>query len=249
MQGDISEDPEAGRQAAPAAKGFETELKYALPAYRSTLAIRLLERICDPDPAFPLGIVSSIYFDSRDWAYLGEKRNSDYHKTKVRLRWYEQVGPGTGVPYPDQSFAEVKTRTGSTRVKLRLPMEYRGTELAKMELHDRELLRVPAALRAAGAPLKHALFPSFVVRYCRRRYIDRSTRSRIAIDYAISSPKVNKNLLARVFPCNLEFSVLEVKGANWETPVGLQSLFKLGFRREAFSKYYECYRHLTRTVF
>lgn len=225
---------------------LETELKYAFPAYRTRLAIRLLERFCDPDPAFPVGVVSSIYYDTRDWALLGEKRNSDYLKMKVRLRWYEQ-GESDSAP-PDKSFAEVKSRTGSRRTKIRIPTEYSRDELASMELHDPGLLKIPSALLAAGAPIRHVLFPSFNIRYSRRRYIDRSSGARIAIDYGITSPKVNKLMLARTFPCVLGLSVLEVKGPAGEYPLGLRSVFKLGLRREAFSKYYLCYRHLTRTV-
>jgi hypothetical protein len=37
---------------------------------------------------------------------------------------------------------------------------------------------------------------------------------------------------------------LEIKGTDGEFPPGLRSVFQLGFRREAFSKYYECYRQL-----
>lgn len=221
---------------------LETELKFVIPAYRTSLAVRLLDRICDPDPAFPEGIVSSIYYDSRDWAYLGDKRDSDYLKTKVRLRWYERVPSTAG--NKDQSFAEIKSRTGSQRQKLRVEMEYRGSDLAEMDLHDPELLQVPAKLVAAGASIRHALFPSFVVRYTRRRYIERGTRARIAIDYAIGSPRYNKYMLPGASPCTLQSSVLEIKGTNGQYPVGLRSALNLGFRREAFSKYYECYRRL-----
>ena len=238
--------PEPASENTRRQSPMETELKYAIPAYRTRLAIRLLDRFCDPDASFPVGVVSSIYYDSRDWAYLGEKRNSDYLKTKVRLRWYEQ-GESDSMP-PGNSFAEVKSRTGSRRVKIRVPTNYTSTELAAMELDDPQLLRVPAALIAAGAPIRHSLFPAFTVRYSRRRYIDRSTGSRIAIDYAITSPKVNRAMLARTSPCILGLSVLEVKGVGDEFPLGLRSLSKLGFRREAFSKYYLCYRHLTRTI-
>jgi hypothetical protein len=238
--------PAVGRQdnrAVDAKVGaLETELKFVVPAYRTSNAIRLLDRICDPDPAFPAGIVSSIYFDSRDWAYLGDKRDSDYLKTKVRLRWYERTSAEAGAS--DRSFAEIKSRVGSRREKMRIEMEYRGSDIAAMELHDPELLRVPARLAAAGAPIRHSLFPSFVVRYVRRRYIERSTRARIAIDYCIGSPRCNKYMLPGASPCELQSSVLEVKGTDGEFPLGLRSALKLGFRREAFSKYYECYRHL-----
>ena len=68
------------------------------------------------------------------------------------------------------------------------------------------------------------------------------------IDYGITAPKINKYMLAKTFPCVLGLSVLEVKGTGGEFPPGLRSLFTLGFQREAFSKSYLCYRHLTRTV-
>ena len=67
-------------------KSLETETKYVLPAQHSALALRIIQRTCDPDPKFAFGIVSSIYFDSPNWDYLREKRDSDYLKTKVRLR-------------------------------------------------------------------------------------------------------------------------------------------------------------------
>lgn len=226
---------------------LESEVKYAVPASRTAMAIRILEGLCDPDPSFPVGKVSSIYFDSRNWTYLGEKRNSDYLKTKVRIRWYGH--PDSEFAGRGRSFAEVKSRTGSKRSKVRIQTKYSGEALEGMDLHDRVLLQIPGALIAAGAPIRHTLLPTMVVCYYRRRYIERSTRSRIALDYSITSPKVNKYMLANTFPCKLEYSILEVKGTDVEFPTGLRSLLKLGFRREAFSKYYECYRHLTRTVF
>ena len=91
-------------------QSLETEIKYVVPAHRTELALRMLERICDPDPQFPFGIVSSIYYDSQNWDYLREKRDSDYLKTKVRLRWYEQAQATTDGA--DISYAEAKYRIG-----------------------------------------------------------------------------------------------------------------------------------------
>ena len=226
---------------------LECEGKYAIPASRTAMTIRILEGLCEPDPSFPIGKVSSIYFDSRNWTYLGEKRNSDYLKTKVRLRWYghpESEFKGTG-----GAFAEIKLRTGSRRSKVRIPVIYTGETLEVMDLHDRELLRIPGALISVGAPIRHTLLPTISVSYFRRRYIERSTRCRIALDYVITSPKSNKHMLPNAMPCKLAYSILEVKGPEAEFPLGLRSLLKLGFRREAFSKYYECYRYSTRTLF
>jgi len=226
---------------------LEYEGKYAIPASRTAMTIRILEGLCEPDPSFPIGKVSSIYFDSRNWTYLGEKRNSDYLKTKVRLRWYGL--PESGYKGTGGAFAEIKLRIGSRRSKVRIPVTYTGETLEVMALHDRELLRIPGALISAGAPIRHTLFPAIAVSYFRRRYIERSTRCRIALDYEITSPKSNKHLLPYAMPCKLAYSILEVKGQEAEFPHGLRNLLKLGFRREAFSKYYECFRYSTHTLF
>jgi hypothetical protein len=65
---------------------LETENKYVVNAHQTFTALRILECVCDPDPKFPFGIVSSVYYDSRNWDYLREKRDSDYSITKVRLQ-------------------------------------------------------------------------------------------------------------------------------------------------------------------
>jgi len=228
-------------------QSLETEIKYVVAAHRTPLALRILEQICDPDPEFPFGIVSSIYYDSQNWDYLREKRDSDYLKTKVRLRWYEQAQATTDGA--DISYAEIKYRIGSKRMKIRMPTEFTGRYLAKTTLANTELLKIPAALAAKGAPIRQPIFPAFVVRYCRRRYLDRLTSARICIDYDITSPKSNPLMLATTFPCELRKTVLEVKGSDGNFPLGLRNLLKMGFRKESFSKYYECYGQLTRTFF
>lgn len=226
---------------------METELKYIIPAHHTSAAIRVLNQLCSPDPLYPTGEVSSIYFDTRDWIYLGEKRNSDYLKTKVRLRWYN---PSNGTDGNSRgSFAEVKSKTGTHRQKLRIPTRFSATDLSAMELHDRALLSIPSQLVAVGAGILPVLFPTLLVRYTRRRFIERSTGTRIALDHGIECPKVNKYMLADPFQRRLPWSVLEIKGIHGTFPVMLQSILKLGFRRDAFSKYYESYRQLARMVY
>ena len=91
------------------------ELKFVGERWRAKPLRRLLERLCRPDPAFPTGTVFTIYYDTPSLECLDEKRNSDYLKTKVRLRWYRVEGRPT-----DSAFLEVKSRVGSRRDKLRL---------------------------------------------------------------------------------------------------------------------------------
>ena len=68
------------------------ELKFTIDGRNVTAVRRWLSSICRPDPLFPRGVVNSIYFDTPELHHLREKINSDYLKTKVRLRWYEGGG-------------------------------------------------------------------------------------------------------------------------------------------------------------
>jgi len=118
-------------------QSLETEIKYVVSAYRTKMALRMLERACIPDPKFPFGVVSSIYYDSQNWDYLREKRDSDYLKTKVRLRWYEQIQ--VTKEGADTSFAEIKYRIGSKRLKIRMPTEFPGRYLSDTPLDNSDM--------------------------------------------------------------------------------------------------------------
>lgn len=227
-------------------KSFQTELKYTAPAHLTKLALRILEGSCDPDGKYPVGVISSIYYDTQFWDFLGEKRDSDYLKVKIRLRWYEQNTPGD---LNSQSYAEVKYRIGTKRVKYRIQTSLDGQYLKNAALNADELRRIPEQLAARGASIPQPIYPAFIVRYTRQRFIDRLTGARICLDYGITSPKTNPFMIANSHPCALPVSVLEVKGSDGAFPLCLNSMKLLGFRKEAFSKYYECYRLLTRTVF
>jgi len=235
-------------EPASAAKPLEGELKYTIPSDRAKTAIALLDSCLYPDPNFPTGIISSIYFDSRDWTFLGEKRNSDYLKTKVRLRWYSPLEGSLPVD-EDVTFAEVKYRIGSRRKKVRRRMNFTGEQLHKIRLDSADLMTVPCELRRAGIVFQETIFPTFVVRYVRRRYIDRMTGKRVCIDHNIGTPKVNRAILSTPFPFILSRAVIEVKSLDVEFPRFLRPLLPIGLQRTAFSKYYECYAALTRTIF
>lgn len=68
------------------------ELKFAIDDRQATTVRGWLRSICPQDPAFPRGIVNSIYYDTPALQHLHEKINSDYFKTKIRLRWYSVAG-------------------------------------------------------------------------------------------------------------------------------------------------------------
>ena len=86
-----------------------SETKFVISNLRIEPVLRWLEHTCLPDPSFPLGVISSIYYDTRDWDFMREKINSDYLKTKIRLRWYGSTAESSA---EGLAFAEVKCRIG-----------------------------------------------------------------------------------------------------------------------------------------
>jgi hypothetical protein len=226
----------------------QSELKYTIPQERTKIALSLLSTRLDPDPQYPSAIISSIYFDSYDWKLLGEKRNSDYLKTKVRLRWYASITENQK-SFDETTFAEVKYKIGSKRTKIRHRTHFSGQELENMSLSSFELLEVIHKLKRLGCPIRRALVPTFVVSYKRQRFVDRATGKRVCIDSDIGVPKFNKATLTSSFSSYLPNTVIEVKSPDQEFPLFLRPLQALGLRKTAFSKYYECYAELTNSVF
>ena len=227
---------------------LQSELKYTIPQESTHIARSLLSTRLDPDPQYPSAIISSIYYDSYDWKMLGEKRNSDFLKTKVRLRWYSS-DDGNQVSHGNATFAEVKYKVGSKRTKTRHQTRFSGQELQDMPLSSFELLGVLHELKRLGCPIREALIPTFVVSYKRQRYVDRATGRRVCIDSDIRVPKYNRSTLTSSFSHSLPKTVIEVKSPQQEFPLFLRPLQALGLRKTAFSKYFECYAELTRSVF
>ena len=79
----------------------EHEVKYVTSCIRANEALFWLNKTCKPDPLYPRSIVNSIYFDTLDFKALNEKINSDFIKTKFRIRWYENIGDN----YQNHEFA------------------------------------------------------------------------------------------------------------------------------------------------
>ena len=149
--------------------------------------------------------------------HLREKINSDYLKTKVRLRWYE----GGGRP-AERSFLEAKLRVGARRRKVRLETAFSGTWLTHTALHDQALRRIPQELRPLGVPVPSQLRPVLRIRYTRDRFVDPLAGVRISLDADISAPAVNRELLSVPNPLPLDTAVVEVKGQAREllrTPI------------------------------
>lgn len=236
-----------GAPATGAEASSGRELKFIFTAKRASRIIHWLDTVLRPDPEHPVSTISSIYFDTHGLHCVDEKLNSDYLKSKYRLRWYRDAGQP---PEPgDPVYAEAKFRTGGTRRKLRAPAPFDAPTLADIALEDPKLLEFNRLLRNLGAIPHQTLLPSLVVQYERRRYIDGVSGARICVDTAIRAPRVNRLLLPCAPPGMLETAVFELKGGCLDLPPHLYTLTDLGCRRASWSKYAACYQKLVGQIY
>jgi hypothetical protein len=220
----------------------EHEIKYVFPAYQALKLATWLKSRCGLDPEYAEGRIASIYFDTRDWSLLGEKINSDFLKTKVRLRWY--ADPATGRCLP-ANFLEVKSKVGSSRKKVRMASGMATNLIAAMPLSDEAFLGISLQLQRLGIRLQGTLHPTLRIEYTRLRFIDPLSGARLCVDYDIRTVDCNPRMLARRRPYPLKSGVFELKGRIDQLPDWLHQLTAFGCRRAAFSKYSACWQQVT----
>ena len=215
---------------------LEYELKYVASAHRTPALRSYLRQVLRSDPKYPRAWVETVYFDGVHFESLGEKINSDYLKTKFRLRWY--VDSETGAA--SEAFAEIKHRVGGRRRKSRVPTGRPGRELGALPLEDLRWRRLAADQAARGLELPHNLFPMLHLRYERERFVDPVSGVRISLDSMISVRRVHRGFLRHTPVLPLTEALVEVKGPSRTLPVSLNLLPDLGCRRSSFSKYGAC---------
>jgi VTC domain len=220
--------------ARPAGGGsLERELKYVVPAGRALLARGIVSALCRPDAHYPAATVFTVYYDTPGLELLSEKINSDYLKTKVRLRWYSTppLHGRTG------TFLEIKSRVGTLRRKVRVETPLTVETLRAIELDDPQLQAVLDLSRSLGVAVPARLMPALLLRYERHRFVERFSGSRISVDTDVEALSGNPRLLGHTFRVRLPQAVVEAKGAEDALPRILDPLIQLGARRESFSKY------------
>lgn len=213
------------------------ETKFVLSNRRAHALRDWLARTCLDDPSYPAGLISSIYFDTFDLRSLAEKVDSDFLKTKVRVRWYGDIA--TGRP-EEASFLEVKSKEGARRDKIRIRAPWSGEELSRMRLTDRKLLDPTAFLAASGVVVEGPLYPVLQISYRRRRYVEPVSRVRICLDWDIRAPRVNSQMMPHRAAVRLDRAVLEVKRRALDLPGLARRFRRFGCRKESFSKYAVC---------
>ena len=225
------------------------EQKYVFAGMYADLLTSWLSTNCDLDPEFPLGTVFSLDYDTPTLALYEEKRNSDYLKTKVRLRWYDAYDEIR----PDESadlvrcFLEVKSKIGSLRTKNRVALSIPRQHLIDDPFRREEIAELPRRSGLDIADLPSALLPMLLVQYERARFVDSVTGCRIALDTRIRAVATHPHYVPARLPSQLSVGVLEVKGPERDFP---DSLGPLGgyVRKAAFSKYATCWEQILQPV-
>jgi len=223
----------------------ESELKFTCDAFSAAFIKRGVESICLADENFSENIISSVYFDTHDWLFAGEKASSDYLKAKVRLRWYEVSDPSK-VSKGSKCYLEFKRKVGSKRTKSRVLMPFTGNQTlsALQDNANKEMIQQHIVEHAPDL-YGYSVEPKFVVRYARSRFEEPFSNTRISFDTDIQAFSLGNNFAQQASHVRLVESVLEVKGDVNDLPQALRSFHAGKLRKAAFSKYYESYKLLS----
>ena len=221
---------------------LEREIKFLVPAGRSRSLRSWLVGVSTPERAYPPALVCTTYFDTPGLSLLGEKINSDYLKTKVRVRWYASLD---GNPAGSPVFAEVKYRVGARRDKARLKVDVDPVALSASPLHAPVWTALLNRLRVQEPLVPARLDPLLTLCYARYRYVDRVTAGRLTVDEHITVTALNPTRLTGRVPARLPDAVFEYKGALDDLPRHLAPATRFGARRGSYSKYLACYQLAT----
>lgn len=233
--------PRGGREHA-----LVRERKFVAPAPMAAFARDVLRHHCLPDPAYPEGLIESIYFDTPQLTAYWEKANGDNLKRKIRVRWYPASEPAAG-PQPRaggdgaiQAFFEIKDRVGAAREKLHRAFRLEADLLQYASLNDPALLRaIRRQAQAMDVAMAELIVPTIAIRYHRDRFVCPVTETRVSLDTALVSDRCNPDLMPVTEPLHSAQIVCEAKSPVHQHWPWSETLFRLGFRACSFSKYGE----------
>lgn len=218
----------------------EFELKYTFPDLLSAAVEGWLAITCKKDETYPESRVQSIYLETADKKSYQEKVNSDFFKTKFRVRWYETKD---GEPYAGASqapvFLEKKMKIGSKRLKRRWTASIDFNELKDNNLSSTfhgNWYRIFAEHTQVASYLQ----PFIQISYTRKRFVDKRTGTRLSLDSNIRIEKTNSQLLPPPPRMALGTGVFEIKSKNNDPPAALAFLTSNVVSKARFSKYERC---------
>lgn len=200
-----------------------------------------LEFHCLRDAAFYRGPIISLYYDTPSLDFYREARNGDYLKTKVRLRWYQNVFTSSGQMV--DCFFEIKRKRGALRHKQRQAVTLPAGCLTGDLFSAAQVADLPHDMGGFGCFNRGILVPLLVVEYQRCRYVDAHSGARIALDFAIGCGRANDSYISGAVPIESAFGVLEIKSKGAELPEFLRPM-RGYLNRQSFSKYALCCQRL-----
>ncbi len=213
---------------------FQTRIENKYVVKNADFTQAILKAHFLPDPMFPAGQVNTLHFDTIDLDGIQDKRNGEYYKNKLRLRWY---GENSLEKLPEKVFLENKMAIQKEKKKSRIEIE-----LTKLQRNDpfnakHWLNTIQENSRKLNFNYTKPLFPIMASKYQRNRYHDPIANVRIALDQKIQvthySPDM-KILIQSPIP-GLNYSVLEVKGETDRLPLAIRNL--IFFQLTAISKF------------
>ncbi|MDB5104058.1 MAG: hypothetical protein JWP91_1747 [Fibrobacteres bacterium] len=213
------------------------EQKFVFPLGQAEAVRDWMEFRFARDPAHYLGEIRSVYFDTPSLHLLEEKRNSDYQKTKVRLRWYES--PDAQPSGPVTCYLEVKRKSGAVRRKGRQAVSLPAETLEGDLFGNPRIWELAARAFELDYFPPGTLVPVAEIRYRRFRYVDPETGSRLSLDTGIRCLRANLDLFNLNPPVHLDCGVLEQKGPS-RFLLASQAPIAALLHKRAFSKYAEC---------
>ena len=221
-------------------KDGEFELKYTFPAVLLKSIESWLAITCKKDEMYPESRVQSIYLEAADASSYQEKINSDFFKTKFRVRWYETR---EGRPYDDDNqttvFLEKKMKVGAKRLKKRWVSSACFDELKQNDLNStfhgswyHEFIK--------RSEISNFLQPFIQVSYTRKRYVELNSGIRLSLDCNIRVERTNSQFLPPAPDLALDVGVFEIKGRKDAPPAMVAFLTSNIVSKDHFSKYERC---------
>jgi len=213
---------------------MEQELKFTINQQFKEQFKKQLYVDCFQDDHYKSNEVFSVYFDTLELDLLMGKASSDFLKTKLRLRWYDNNDQTDNM----LCYLELKEKVGSSRKKQRLEININKHTNIQNYLKSAIFTKIKKQFieKYCSELSGLALFPHVLINYKRSRLIDKFHKYRISFDTDImASSFLNRRQI------QLDQSVFEIKGKGLhELPINLRNLSHFNLKKAAFSKYYEC---------
>lgn len=222
------------------------EQKYIFVGHQQGMLLDWLKHCCIQDPQYYSGSISTLYFDTATFCLYDEKRNGDFTKSKVRLRWYstpKALNRDTDI----KCFLEVKRKYGTLRQKDRMELTISLKKLTHHLFSAQEIIDLANRAYELEYFPPGLLLPMALIEYDRYRFVEPQSNTRIALDANIRCKHVNTAYLPVLTPLHLGTGVLEVKGKPRALPSVLSPI-SFYFKKTAFSKYGQCIADLMQPI-